>query len=175
AGADAVRVAALGLALRGLRTDLLVANRVLPEEEVPADSWLAAPLAQQRKALAEWQGTHDVRTVAHLGHDPRGTDDLAELDAPGVTPQAAPVEWPVTDRLADDGVLVWHLPLPGAVREDLDLVRRGDELVVTAGPFRRIVPLPSALRRCTVDGAALREGTLAVRFAPDPRLWPRGR
>ncbi|WP_199578226.1 ArsA-related P-loop ATPase, partial [Streptomyces sp. CRB46] len=175
AGADAVRVAALGLALRGLRTDLLVANRVLPEEEVPADSWLAAPLAQQRKALAEWQGTYDVRTVAHLGHDPRGTDDLAELDAPGVTPQAAPVEWPVTDRLADDGVLVWHLPLPGAVREDLDLVRRGDELVVTAGPFRRIVPLPSALRRCTVDGAALREGTLAVRFAPDPRLWPRGR
>ncbi|MBQ0880508.1 ArsA family ATPase [Streptomyces sp. RT42] len=175
AGADAVRAAALGLALRGLRTDLLVANRVLPEEEVPADSWLAAPLAQQRKALAEWQGTYDVRTVAHLGHDPRGTDDLAELDAPGVTPQAAPVEWPVTDRLADDGVLVWHLPLPGAVREDLDLVRRGDELVVTAGPFRRIVPLPSALRRCTVDGAALREGTLAVRFAPDPRLWPRGR
>ncbi|MET8820415.1 ArsA family ATPase [Streptomyces rochei] len=175
AGADAVRVAALGLALRGLRTDLLVANRVLPEEEVPADSWLAAPLAQQRKALAEWQGTYDVRTIAHLGHDPRGTDDLAELDAPGVTPQAAPVEWPVTDRLADDGVLVWHLPLPGAVREDLDLVRRGDELVVTAGPFRRIVPLPSALRRCTVDGAALREGTLAVRFAPDPRLWPRGR
>jgi arsenite-transporting ATPase len=37
------------------------------------------------------------------------------------------------------------------------------------------VPLPSALRRCTVDGAALRDGTLAVRFAPDSRLWPRGR
>ncbi len=47
-------------------------------------------------------------------------------------------------------------------------MRRGDELVVTAGPFRRIVPLPSALRRCTVAGAALREGELRVRFAPDP-------
>ncbi|WP_442538490.1 ArsA family ATPase, partial [Streptomyces pseudogriseolus] len=52
---------------------------------------------------------------------------------------------------------------------------RGDELTVTAGPFRRVVPLPSALRRCTVDGAALREGELRVRFRPDPELWPRGR
>ncbi|MFI0034666.1 ArsA family ATPase [Streptomyces mutabilis] len=173
AGADAVRSTGLGLALRGLRTDLLVANRVLPEE-VPADSWLGGPLAQQRKTLEEWQGAYDVRTVAHLGRDPRGTDDLAALDVPVAAPDAAPAEWPVADRLAEDGVLVWHIPLPGAVREELDLVRRGDELVVTAGPFRRIVPLPSALRRCTVDGAALREGTLAVRFAPDPRLWPRG-
>ncbi|MFE0820605.1 ArsA family ATPase [Streptomyces sp. NPDC058847] len=175
AGADALRTATLGLALRGLRTDLLVANRALPEEEVPAGSWLAGPLAQQRKTLAEWQGAYDVRAVAHLGRDPRGTDDLAALDAPAVNEDASPVEWPVTDRLADDGVLVWHIPLPGAVRDELDLVRRGDELVVTAGPFRRIVPLPSALRRCGVDGAALREGALAVRFAPDPRLWPRGR
>ncbi|MFJ6919423.1 ArsA-related P-loop ATPase [Streptomyces sp. NPDC101133] len=174
AGADAVRATTLGLALRGLRTDLLVANRVLPED-VPADSWLGGPLAQQRKTLEEWQGTYAVHAVAHLGRDPRGTDDLAALDVPGVNPAASPVEWPVTDRLAEDGVLVWHIPLPGAVREELDLVRRGDELVVAAGPFRRTVPLPSALRRCTVDGAALREDTLAVRFAPDPGLWPRGR
>ena len=82
------------------------------------------------------------------------------------------VEWPVEDRLADDGVLVWHLPLPGAIRDDLDLIRRGDELVVAAGRFRRIVALPSVLRRCTVEGAGLREGELRIRFAPDPDLWP---
>ncbi|MEU9387748.1 hypothetical protein AB0D38_45510, partial [Streptomyces sp. NPDC048279] len=39
--------------------------------------------------------------------------------------------------------------------------------------FRRIVALPSALRRCTVAGAALRDGELRLRFAPDPDLWPR--
>ncbi|CAM5735090.1 hypothetical protein SFUMM280S_04365 [Streptomyces fumanus] len=44
------------------------------------------------------------------------------------------MEWPVTDRLAADGVLLWRLPLPGATRDDLDLVRRGDELAVAAGP-----------------------------------------
>ncbi|MFE9447769.1 ArsA family ATPase [Streptomyces sp. NPDC006739] len=170
AGADAVRSATLGLALRGLRTEALIANRLLPE--TAQDPWLAPLAAQQHKTLAEWQGSYDLHTVPHLGRDPRGDDDLAALAVPGVNTVPAPVEWAVADRIAEDGVLVWHLPLPGAIRDELDLVRRGDELVITAGPFRRIVPLPSALRRCTVAGAALREGELRIRFAPDPDLWP---
>ncbi|MEV7063896.1 ArsA-related P-loop ATPase [Streptomyces collinus] len=173
AGAEALRTAGLGLALRGLRTDVVIANRVLPEAS--PDTWLAGPVAQQRKTLEEWRESHDVRTVAHLGHDPRGTDDLTALAVPGVQPAPPAADWPVTDRLDADGVLVWQIPLPGAIREELDLVRRGDELVVTAGRFRRIVPLPSALRRCTVDGAALREGELRIRFVPDPGLWPQSR
>ncbi|MEU1407365.1 ArsA-related P-loop ATPase [Streptomyces sp. NPDC005728] len=173
AGTDAVTTAALGLALRGLRTEALIANRVLPET-VP-DTWLSGLLAQQRKALAAWTESYDVHTVPHLGRDPHGTEDLDALAVPGVNAAPTPVEWPVADRLAEDGVLVWHLPLPGAIRDDLDLVRRGDELVISAGSFRRIVPLPSALRRCTVAGAALREGELRIRFAPDPDLWPAAR
>ncbi|WP_406460678.1 ArsA family ATPase [Streptomyces sp. NBC_01622] len=173
AGADAVRAAGLALALRGLRPDVLIANRVLPESV--EDTWLAALNAQQRKTLDEWQGTYDVRHVRHLGHDPRGSDDLAALAVPGVNATGSTIEWPVTDELAEDGVLVWHILLPGAIRDELDLVRRGDELVVTVGQFRRIVPLPSALRRCTVAGAALREGELRIRFTPDPGLWPQGR
>ncbi|MEU0075176.1 ArsA-related P-loop ATPase [Streptomyces sp. NPDC006332] len=171
AGADAVRGAGLALALRGLRPDVLVASRVLPE--AAEDSWSAGLIAQQRKTLDEWRAAYDVRTVAHLGHDPRGADDLGALGVPGVNDTTSTVEWPVTDQLAEDGVLVWRIPLPGAIRDELDLIRRGDELVVSAGQFRRIVALPSALRRCTVAGAALREGELRVRFAPDPELWPR--
>ncbi|MFG3022779.1 ArsA family ATPase [Streptomyces sp. NPDC048254] len=168
AGADAVRTARLGLALRGLRTEALVANRVLPE-----DTPLHGLVAQQRKALADWAETFDVTAVPHLGHDPRGAEDLAALAVPGVNTARAPVEWPVADRIEEDGVLVWHIPLPGAIRDGLDLVRRGDELVITVGGFRRIVALPSALRRCTVAGAALRDGELRMRFTPDPDLWPR--
>ncbi|KOV50451.1 MULTISPECIES: ArsA family ATPase [Streptomyces] len=173
AGSDAVHTAVLGLALRGLRPDGLIANRVFPDGH--EEGWLAGRIAQQRKAVDEWGTPYDVHTVPHLGHDPRGADDLAALGVPGVGAGPARVEWPVGDRLAEDGVLVWHIPLPGAVREELDLVRRGDELVVSAGRFRRIVPLPSALRRCTVEGAALREGELRIRFAPDPGLWPAAR
>ncbi|WP_069885581.1 ArsA family ATPase, partial [Streptomyces luteocolor] len=78
AGADAVRTAAAGLALHGLRTDLLVANRLLPEAS--ADTWLAGLSAQQRKTLDEWTATYPrVGEVPHLGRDPRGTDDLAAL------------------------------------------------------------------------------------------------
>ncbi|MFJ9152794.1 ArsA family ATPase [Streptomyces sp. NPDC102270] len=167
AGTDAVRAASLALALRGLRPDTLVANRVVPED------WSPGLVAQQRKALEEWQESYDVRVVPHLGHDPRGDDDLTALDVPVVNDTTSTVEWPVADHLAEDGVLVWHLPLPGALRDELDLIRRGDELLISAGQFRRIVPLPSALRRCTVAGAALREGELRIRFAPDPDLWPR--
>ncbi|MEV7285710.1 ArsA family ATPase [Streptomyces sp. NPDC093252] len=175
AGADAVRTAVLGLALRALAPEAVIANRVLPEHT--EDPWLAGPVAQQRKTLEEWRAGYPqaLTPVPHLGRDPRGPDDLGALPVPGLTPRPAPVEWPVADRLADDGVLVWHIPLPGAAREDLDLVRRGDELVLGSGRFRRIVPLPSALRRCTVVGAGLREGELRIRFAPDPGLWPTGR
>ncbi|QQC88883.1 ArsA family ATPase [Streptomyces alfalfae] len=176
AGADAVARSATGLALHGLRTDLVLANRVLPDAS--ADTWLAALRAQQDKTLAEWETTYDlVRRVRHLGHDPRGADDLAALGVPAPAEPPAPAEWPVTRTTADDGgdTYVWHIPLPGAVREELGLVRRGDSLVVTAGPFRRVLALPSALRRCAVAGAGLREGELRVRFTPDPDLWPRGR
>ncbi|MET9452386.1 ArsA family ATPase [Streptomyces cinerochromogenes] len=190
AGADAVRTATLGLALRGLPTEALIANRTLPEtawdsrpahpspddHPAPGIAPLLSLLAQQRKTLADWQEPYDVHPVPHLGRDPHGPDDLTALAVPAVNPATAPVGWPVTDRIAEDGVLVWHLPLPGAIRDELDLVRRGDELLITAGPFRRIVPLPSALRRCTVAGAGLQDGELRIRFAPDPDLWPaRGR
>ena len=118
--------------------------------------------------------------LAHLGHEPQGWADLAAL-AEAHAPALAlgpggglPAEWPVEDLLrTPEQVLVWRIPLPGATRRDLDLVRRGDELVLGVGPYRRTLTLPSALRRCTVAGAALREGVLAVRFAPDPGLWPR--
>ncbi|MGW7055413.1 ArsA family ATPase [Streptomyces sp. NPDC054887] len=186
AGADALRAARTGCALFGLRVDAVTANRILPGDS--PDPWLAAPAAQQRKCLAEWDGWCDegqpaapVRRVRHHGCDPRGLGDLDALAADG----ALAVEPPrrdsgsadglprVEDRIARDGVLVWHLPLPGAVKEELGLVRRGDELVLDAGPFRRILPLPSALRRCDVSGAGLTGGVLKVRFTPDPGLWPK--
>ncbi|MET8574757.1 ArsA-related P-loop ATPase [Streptomyces sp. NPDC005012] len=170
---DAVRAAVLGLALHGHRPEALLANRVVPGSS--PDTWLAVLGAQQRKALDEWAQTLPVREVPHLGRDPRGADDLTALGVPGVDPAAsAPrAERPVEDRTAEDGTLVWRIPLPGAVREELDLVRRGDELLLAAGGFRRALPLPAALRRCAVSGAALREGELHVRFVPDPGLWPR--
>ena len=91
-------------------------------------------------------------------------DDVADLLA--TTVQGG---WAV--ERADDGYdLVVDLPL--ARGGDVDLARSGDELVLTLGAWRRVVLLPSALRRCVVRGARLRQGRLRVHFEPDPALWP---
>ncbi|MEV7369353.1 ArsA-related P-loop ATPase [Streptomyces sp. NPDC090301] len=187
AAVRALRTARLGLALQRLPLDSVVANRLLPAGS--EDPWLAGLTAQQHRHLAELRtasgaagasagpgGTVGrVDELPHLGRDPRGPEDLVLL-APARRPAAAPdpvPAWTVEDRREEDGVLVWHIGLPGAVKEELSLVRRGDELLLTVGPFRRNVPLPAALRRCTVTGAGLVEGDLRVRFTPDPGLWPR--
>ena len=66
------------------------------------------------------------------------------------------------------------LALPLARRDELDLSRSGDELVLTLGSRRRVLALPGLLRRCTVAGAALADDRLQVRFVPDPAQWPEG-
>ncbi|THA35725.1 ArsA family ATPase [Streptomyces sp. A1277] len=186
AAEDALRTARTGLALHGLRTDALVANRVLPGDS--PDPFFAALAAQQEKVIGRWgeEGPAPVR-VAHLGRDPQGPGDLLALAGPdgaltvsrtGHESGRAEDPWWIEEAGAPEeadggGVLVWCLPLPGAAKKDLQLVRRGGELLLTVGPFHRIVPLEPALRRCTVTGAALTDGVLRVRFTPDPALWPR--
>ena len=86
---------------------------------------------------------------------------------PFALPEAA--ETVVVERSGQEFVL--SIALPFADREDTELVRKGDEIVLTVGSYRRVLALPSALRRCTVAGAALRDGRLRIRFEPDPELW----
>ncbi len=178
-----LRTARTALALFGLRPESVTVNRMLPAGS--DDPFLAGLADRQGEHLKELlhglddpHGRLAVHQVPHLGREPHGVADLARLGVPGpgrdpADDAPAPDPWRVEDRLADEGHLLFVLPLPGASRDLLDLVRRGDELVVDAAGFRRILPLPSALRRCTVEGAALRDGALRVRFTPDPALWPR--
>ncbi|MGW2414337.1 ArsA family ATPase [Streptomyces tubercidicus] len=180
--AATLRSVRAGLALHGRRTDGVIVNRLLPTGS--ADPFLAGLSGSQQtalKALREEFPDVPVHEVPHLGHDPQGVDELDELigraaggigpDRPADGPHTDP--WTVEDRLATDGILVWRVPLPGAERRGLGLVRRGDEIVVSVGRFRRIRTLPSALRRCTVSGAGLRDGALEIRCTPDPDLWPK--
>ncbi|MEU8622083.1 ArsA-related P-loop ATPase [Streptomyces sp. NPDC048623] len=171
AAEDALRTARLGLALQGLALDTVVANQMLPADS--PDPWFAGLAAEQHKHLAALRALHPaLHELPHLGRAPRGAEDLVLLAAPVGEP-TAPTPWTVEDRRDTDGILVWHVPLPGAVKDRLSLVRRGDELLLAVGPFRRAVPLPPVLRRCTVTGAGLVDGDLRIRFAPDPGLWPR--
>ncbi|MFF4605443.1 ArsA family ATPase [Streptomyces sp. NPDC001339] len=192
-----------GLALHGRPTDGVVVNRLLPTGSAdPFLAALSGSQQTALKALREEFPDVPVHEVPHLGRDPQGVEELDELlggpagelagewagelagewageldgepDGAGPVRARRPDPWTVEDRLAADGILVWRVPLPGAERGGLGLVRRGDEIVVTVGRFRRIRTLPSALRRCTVSGAGLHDGVLEIRFTPDPDLWPKG-
>ncbi|MFJ8438656.1 ArsA family ATPase [Kitasatospora griseola] len=163
-----------GLALHGLPLDAVVAHGAHPAGAVDSpDPWLARTAARQREQLAEIAEQLNVPLLTV--RQPDSLQALAEELYPTGAPRIpAPAEPWTEDRLAAENQLIWHLPLPGADRTDLELLRRGDELVLGAGSYRRVVALPSALRRCTVSGAGLVDGTLSVRFTPDPALWPRG-
>ncbi|MFD5565768.1 ArsA family ATPase [Kitasatospora griseola] len=163
-----------GLALHGLPLDAVVAHGAHPAGAVDSpDPWLARTAARQCEQLAEIAEQLNVPLLTV--RQPDSLQALAEELYPAGAPRIpAPAEPWTEDRLAAENQLIWHLPLPGADRTDLELLRRGDELVLGAGSYRRVVALPSALRRCTVSGAGLVDGTLSVRFTPDPALWPRG-
>ncbi len=163
------------LALHGYRVDALVANRVLPDSADPfLSGWAQAQAACLAGVRAD-AGGRPVLTAAYQPSEPVGLPALLALGESlyaGVDPLGdASVPEPV-EVLADGDGYVLSLPLPLARREDVDLARVGDELVVTADGHRRVLALPALLQRCTLTGAALAAGRLRVRFVPDPALWP---
>ena len=91
-----------------------------------------------------------------------GAAALAELAGGlyGETDPFAPpaAEPPLTIAPMEDGDWELVLALPLAEKEAVDLARKGDELIVTAGSYRRR----------TVTVGAPRDGRLRVRFEAGP-------
>ncbi len=165
------------LALYGYRVDGLVANRIFrPSTDDFVSGWVRAQQHQLEVvrrdaahlplALSPYRSAEPVGLPAlvALGEELYGVDDpAAEV--------AVPDDLMRVERTTDGFQLSLALPL--ARLADLDLTRSGDELVITVSGHRRVLALPSALRRCTVAGAALTDGRLDIRFEPDPDLWMR--
>jgi arsenite-transporting ATPase len=166
------------LALYGYSVDLVVANRVFPEGE---DEWRRGWAAAQRRQLAEIRDSFaglPVRELPYHPSEPIGADALRAVadELYGTMPGDDPA--PVAAgrellRVEQTGTgFVLHMALPLAERADVDAVRAGDDLVVSVGPYRRVLTLPSVLRRCTVSGGEFDGRELRVRFRPDAAEWP---
>jgi len=157
------------LSLFGYRVDAVIANRLLPE--AVADPWFErwkalhvehlqtieegfAPLPVLKVELAQSElvGLDRLRSF--------GSDLYAGLDATAVLHPGSPLE---VRKKGDTAELI--IDLPFADRDDLELGRRHDELLVRVGAYRRALLLPDSLRKRTVTAASLRDGRLRVTFA----------
>lgn len=68
------------------------------------------------------------------------------------------------DEEGDDFVL--KLPLPNVELDKVRLTKRGDELFVSIGNFKRELLLPTVLAQRSASGAVFTNGILKVRFPP---------
>ena len=159
------------LSLYGYRVDAVLANRVFPAEG--ADDWRGGWVRAQAARLAEIEDSFaplPIYRAPYQPGEPVGTDALAGLagriygDDDPFTARDQPD--PLVIRPGDAGTYELDLALPGAGKGEVDLARRGDDLVITVGAYRRVLALPAALNRRRVAGATLREGRLRVDFAP---------
>lgn len=176
------------LALQGIRVDGVLVNRLVPvfggrRGGNTAAGWLHTRRAEQNAVLAELSGATDVpvRPVPHLAAEPVGVPALLDL-AEAVYPDGDPVgaagerEPLLTVESSGTGLAAEYalrIAVPLADDADVDLARVGDELALTVDGRRRLIALPSVLRRCRVTGADVDAGGVRVAFRPDPALWPR--
>jgi len=58
------------------------------------------------------------------------------------------------------------MPLPFVTGKDVKLRKRGDEMFITIGNFKREMILPTVLAKRRTGGGALADGVLEITFLP---------
>ncbi|HRN67661.1 MAG TPA: ArsA family ATPase [Promineifilum sp.] len=66
-----------------------------------------------------------------------------------------------------DGSYLLRLPIPFIDKDDVKLRKRGDELFITIGNFKREMILPAVLAKRRAGGGRLRDGFLEISFLPE--------
>jgi arsenite-transporting ATPase len=157
------------LSLYGYRVDGVVANRVFPT--AGADDWRAGWVMAQDDVLAQvaesfaglplWRSEYRPR-------EPVGVESLAAVARDlyaGADPVASPTVRGPFEVVAVTGGVELRLRLPFVTRDQVDLARSNDELVVTVGSHRRLLTLPTGLSKLSITGARVDDqGVLRVAF-----------
>ncbi|HVN03116.1 MAG TPA: ArsA family ATPase [Bryobacteraceae bacterium] len=153
--------------LHGLTVDSIIVNRVLPE--TITDSFFSEWRESQRRVLSEIDAYFAPVPVKHVPlftHEVLGTDRLHDLARSlyGETEDPAAVcrtEAPYTFT-KQDGHYEVQLQLPFAVKGEVELFKKGDELVVQIGTLRRHIGLPTSMAALSPARAKLENKVLTV-------------
>jgi arsenite/tail-anchored protein-transporting ATPase len=153
--------------LHGLTVDAVVVNRVLPAEV--HDSWFNEWHSSQAGILheiEEYFAPVPVKRVPLFAHEVLGKkrlEDLARvLYAEGEDPSAVTrTEKPYTFA-KQNGTYEVRVVLPFATKGEIGLFKKGDELVVEIGTFRRHIGLPRSMAALMPARARLESRVLTV-------------
>jgi arsenite-transporting ATPase len=153
--------------LYGYPTDLVVANRVLPDEV--GEYFRGWYEAQQRYGPLVEKTFHPipVRTAPFFDREMIGVD-LLRLLASKLYGETDPSAFYYRGRpyevSRDNGSFLLSVDLPFTEKEQIQLSRRADELVIDLGTWRRTLVLPRILVDAPTLGARFDDGTLKIRF-----------
>ena len=167
--------AATYLSLFGYPIDGVVLNRVLPVEQAEGAFMQELARIQQgyRKLaydlfapLPIWEGPHYARDLA-------GLKDLSEVGQ-RLFGETDPVKVQFrgkTQEIVREGQeYVMRLPLPHVEIGKVAMTKRGDELFIEIGNFRRDLILPMSLAERPATRAVFRSGVLEIRFGTPEAL-----
>jgi arsenite-transporting ATPase len=168
------------LAMLGHHVDGVVVNRV-----AVGDGWPQALSARHRDMLVTARDRFadlPVRFAPYSGAEPVGVDallELADVVLAGDDPLDLGAARASTQVRPDGDRWFLDVSVPGADLDDLDIsVTEDGDLVVDLGPHRRVIALPSVLRRCEVSGASLdltdAGQVVRVHFDRDVDRWSAG-
>jgi arsenite/tail-anchored protein-transporting ATPase len=158
--------------LFGYPTDLVVCNRVLPEG---AGAYFEAWHEAQRRyqpLVEESFAPVPVRSVPFFDREVVGLEMLRKLGQ-ALFLEDDPARFYYRGRpyrvRRENGGYVLTLDLPFTSKEQVKLLRNGDELVLQVGSWRRNLVLPRALVEAPAKGAKFEGNTLRVDFAAPSR------
>jgi arsenite-transporting ATPase len=158
--------------LFGYPTDLVVCNRVLPGG---AGAYFEAWQEAQRRyqpLVEESFAPVPVRSVPFFDREVVGLEMLRKLGGT-LFADEDPAQFFYRGRpyrvRREDGGYVLTLDLPFTSKEQVKVLRNGDELVLQVGSWRRNLVLPRALVEAPAKGAKFEGNTLRVDFAAPAR------
>jgi len=153
--------------LHGLAVDGVIANRVLPAQV--SDPYFQEWRASQSKILDEIEtyfAPVPVKRVPLFTHEVLGRERLEELARSlydGKEDPAAVIRTEAPYTFAkSNGRYEVRLQLPFAVKGEIGLFKKGDELVVQIGTLRRHVGLPTSMAGLSPGRAKLDNKILTV-------------
>ena len=157
------------LSLYNVATDLVVANRIIPNEvEDPFFQRWKENQQQYRGEIHENFHPLPVKEVPLFSEEMCGLEALERLKETlynGEDPTQVYHKETTIRVVQDQDQYSLELYLPGVPKKQINLSKSGDELNITIGNHRRNLVLPQALAALQPAGAKMEQVYLKIRFA----------